>query len=674
MIRVFTSILLSIFILSCERGHDSHTTSSQDILVDSISSLIKKSSTIKSNTLYLEQAYGLTSKISNQITQLKCLKKISYKFYKKKDSFYFKKTNNQALKLAIKLNDSSSIAELYWDLGNYFFNTNYKDSSFYYYTKAEKLYEKLNNGFYAGRMLVNKAIVQTSIRDYTGSEITSYQAISLLNPLKKYNQLYRCHNNLGIIYNELEDYDKSLFHHREALSILENLDKKDMFLHNTLNNIGVVTLHQKKYKEASSIFKKSLEVDSLLFNNPKLYAMLLDNLAYSNFLAREDSKNEIESNLKKALFIRDSINDTFGVIVNKIHLAEFYINQKDTIKAIENLKEAKNLAKLSNNFRDLLSSLNLLSNIDRNNKSAYLKDYIQISDSLQKAERTERNKFTRIAYETAQFKFKNQQLQYQKSLLIILFILLALSTFLLFVIKSNRSKNRILAYEQKQQKANEEIYALMLSQQTKIEEGRQEEKNRISGELHDGILGNLFGLRLSLGGLNSKSDQRSINLRSSYIDEIKNIEEEIRNISHELSKEPRLNDIGFIQLINQLLHNKASLGNFEGNLEHFDDIQWYDIDNNIKMNIYRLIQESLQNIIKHAKASKVKVTFTRKGNTLFIKVLDNGIGFNTKKVKEGIGLKNMEGRAFNIKGTMKVSSKINKGTSIEFKIPIQTNN
>ena len=65
--------------------------------------------------------------------------------------------------------------------------------------------------------LQNMAIIQTELKDYTGSEITTFKALTVLKPLKKYEPIYKCYNNLGIIFNELEEYDQALFYHNKAL-------------------------------------------------------------------------------------------------------------------------------------------------------------------------------------------------------------------------------------------------------------------------------------------------------------------------------------------------------------------------------------------------------------------------------------------------------------------------
>ena len=81
------------------------------------------------------------------------------------------------------------------------------------------------------------------------------------------------------------------------------------------------------------------------------------------------------------------------------------------------------------------------------------------------------------------------------------------------------------------------------------------------------------------------------------------------------------------------------------------------------------MQESLQNCIKHAKATKVDLLFESEGDHVRIIVLDNGVGFDQKKGKRGIGLKNINSRLEKLKGTYDIQSKIGQGTKVIVTIP-----
>jgi signal transduction histidine kinase len=103
------------------------------------------------------------------------------------------------------------------------------------------------------------------------------------------------------------------------------------------------------------------------------------------------------------------------------------------------------------------------------------------------------------------------------------------------------------------------------------------------------------------------------------------------------------------------------------------DIEWEKIDNNIKINLYRILQESLQNINKYANAKNIKVEIKKTERKLKLIVSDDGIGFSVKKKSKGIGLQNILSRTEASQGTLDVKSKPGKGTTITITVPIETN-
>ena len=93
----------------------------------------------------------------------------------------------------------------------------------------------------------------------------------------------------------------------------------------------------------------------------------------------------------------------------------------------------------------------------------------------------------------------------------------------------------------------------------------------------------------------------------------------------------------------------------------------------VKINLYRIVQEGLQNINKHAKASIVTITFSLKDATLGLIIQDNGIGFDRTEKANGIGLENISSRVNKLKGTFAIESNPNKGTHLTVLIPITLN-
>lgn len=224
---------------------------------------------------------------------------------------------------------------------------------------------------------------------------------------------------------------------------------------------------------------------------------------------------------------------------------------------------------------------------------------------------------------------------------------------------------------QEQQKANEEIYELMFEQQTKIESAKADEKSRIAMELHDGILNNIYAVRLNLEFINKKSDDESIARRKEYIKALQNVETEIRGVSHDLSRNALFNqDQSFESMLQFMIKSQKNNFDTEFEAELDPEIDWEAMSNVCKVNVYRIIQETLQNINKYSQAKRACVNVAKDDGNVSISVSDDGIGFDPEKAKGGIGLKNLRKRAEALSGTLSISSEPGKGAKVEVLFPV----
>lgn len=569
--------------------------------------------------------------------------------------------------------DSLSIAKAHYSIGQLYRFNFLGDSAYYHYSKAEKIFKKLNNDFESALTLYGIAVVQKNEKDFTGSEVTSIEALSLLNQLKQTNDVKRyksyVYNNLGLLFGELAQFDESISYHKRAIEIKEDYDSKDSYNINvSKNNLALSYKKSENYALAIKFYNEILSNKGLVRTRPDFYALVLDNYAHTLYLSKDYEK--LPELYLKALRITDSINPEGGynsIIINQ-HLAKFYYDKKNIDSAKYYAYKAKKISELYYND-EFLTSLLLLSEIEEGENSAnHLKTYIKLNDSLQHNERLLRNKFARIRFETNQIEQENIKIARERLWLLIISVVVILASFLLYLVISQRNKNKELQFIQKQQETNEEIYNLMLSQNESIEEARTLEKKRISEELHDGVLGRLFGTRLSLDSLNMSNSVEAVKTRSQYIDGLKAIEEDIRKVSHELNTD-FVSGSGFIDIIKTLVETQALAYNLNYKLDHDDDINWDSVTNKKKIHIYRIIQETLHNIYKHASATVVNISFKLKNNVICLIIEDDGSGFDVNKAKSGIGLKNMNSRIKEINGTINITSEKDVGTKVTIEAP-----
>ncbi len=673
---IWRYILLAIFLLvisSCENHRGKNSLNNLERIKDSVSFWIKASkhsSTSKSKKAnFLNKSYHSLKLLEIDTFKLRNLSSVAYQTLKLGDTSLFKKRNDEVLILAKKSRDTFSIGDSHWNYASYYSNKEVYDTAYYHFNLAYENFERSGYLYEAATTQYGMAFIRGRFRDYSGSEVLTFKAIKKFKTLNDNKSLYSLYNHLALLQGDILEYDRALFYHEKALKHLKKVDESENLLEASLNNIGVTYLNRQNYSKALKYFNKILRNDSLRAKNPGRYARVIDNKAYCKLLMG-DTVNVINQ-LKTSLQIRDSLKSRGGLIISKLHLTHYYKTINDTNKAIEYAKEAKSLAKEIKNSRDYLASLKLLAELDNDQSQYYLKKYIQFNDSLQILDRKIQNKFTRIDYETDEYIEETKRLSQQRIWIVLTgFGVLTILT-LIYFLKIQKSKSENLFLETEQQYANEQVYILTLQQQAKLETEKIKERNRISEELHDGILGKLFGARLGLGFLNFEAERDVKKQHQLFLEELQIIEKEIREVSHRLSENFDSSNINFIVITQQLLESTSKIGDFEFKLKYEETINWYEIDEIIKVNLYRIIQEALQNIIKYAKAENVIVEFSLLNEHLLLLIKDDGVGLDIKNKKKGIGTKNMQSRVEKLKGDFKLYSQKNEGVEIEIKIPIK---
>lgn len=666
-------ILLCVVFIGCTKKDE--VIKRADLSEDSLATYLSLANDIhlpfKYKQDYNKKAFAIIINQKNDSLNKVNLFKVANRYYNMADWKSYLETTKLILERSKNSKDSLNMAKAYSYLGDYYTAKSVADSAFMNYFKAEKVYLKINDQYNLAKTFLSKGTLQYNEGDYFESEISIFKALRILKQRKNVNdQLYDCYNLLGILYNDREEFDKALEFHYNALNILEDKSiPTDFQLKATsLNNIGFVNLRMRNYSKAKTYFERGLKEKNLYKENTILYTIVLDNLAYSKLKLKE--MHGLPGQFYRALKIRDSLGLKSGVVLSKIHLSEYYSFKKDTFKAIQYSKQALIASRSLKKIRDILEALKQIQTVDPKNSSAYTREYIRLNDKMLKAERNMGEKFSRIEYETNEIKDQNSNLQEKNKTLVYVFSICTLVGLFFYVYKTQQARNRELLFKQQQQIANEDIYNLMISQQNEIEATRIKEKKKVAQELHDGVLGRMFGVRISLDSLDKIEESEAAPKRKKYLTELKHIEEDIREISHDLNREKSELINNFIVILNKLFENQQNI--YESNLiTKFDShIKWDLVSNAVKINLYRIIQEALQNCNKYAEANTIIVEFKSEINYLVLSIFDDGIGFNTKRTKNGIGLHNIEYRAAECKGSVTIKSGKGEGTLLIVKVPI----
>lgn len=635
-------------------------------LRDSILTTLKKIDANIDKNENIGKIFQYIQNIKSDSLQIKYLKALDYRVLNSNSELYLD-INTLGRKRSEDYKDSLSLANFYWNLGDFYLNQNISNKAYFAYNEAKRLYHATGNLEKYALVLNNQAIIQSQSKDFTGAEVSLVKVVEISQDLKNYELLYKAYNVLGVTNYNLRNYEVALKYLNNALQALGKVKDADLYKAAVYNNIGNVYEKQGNYELAIKNYRQTLSTSNLLERDPNLYAMALDNLAYNRL---ENGKlQDVLPDMMEALAIREKTQHLAGISINQLHIAEYYSVKGDTLKAVEFAKSANASALSQHNNRDILSSWKLLADLQPEDSYTYTTSYIDLSDSLQIEERKIRNKFERIRYETEEVMERAEMLEEERTIIFLISSLVIIIGSSIFIFYVQRSKNRELELERDQKVADEKIYELLLLQSARKDEGKREERDRIAKELHDNILTEIYANRMNLMFYKYKVGMKGDEKFSRLTDNLMHVEQQIRSLSHELSNTYFDDHKEFGDLIQDLLQ-KLRLEKTH-TLQVDDSVNWSKIASTLKMHIYRILQESIMNIQKHAEAQHVFIQFRLDETAQHIEMLikDDGKGFKDNK-KTGIGIKNMKSRVHDISGKIDIDSSIDSGTKISIFIPI----
>ncbi|MEH6514561.1 MAG: tetratricopeptide repeat protein, partial [Maribacter arcticus] len=331
--RYFTLFILVHLLSSCSESAPTKVVAPIAIETDSVRLWIEESENPEYSELQkasvFKNAYQYALKSPSDSLKAQYFSTLSENLYTTGDSTLFRKVNKHAISLNQKQNNSLSKGNRYWDLALFFEKYLVKDSAYYAYSEAQKVFENNRGKQNSGKMYLAMARIQTDIKDYVGSETNITSAIERFKPLNDNLNLYHSYNSLGISLGALGEVEKSLAYYNEALYYLKLVDFDKFQEASVINNIGVVYRNNKQYKKAIQNFKTVLETDSLEINDLDLYAKALSNLASSK-LHDKDTLG-VNKLLFEAIEIKSRENMTASLASSYLSYAEYNAYAADTL-------------------------------------------------------------------------------------------------------------------------------------------------------------------------------------------------------------------------------------------------------------------------------------------------------------------------------------------------------
>lgn len=407
--------------------------------------------------------------------------------------------------------------------------------------------------------------------------------------------------------------------------------------------------------------------------NENLFA-LANSLAIQAQLYVTSGKSQLaETPLKEVVAIRKLIGDPFYIVSDMAQLGLYYAHNKQPDKGIATCNEGIAIAmqykldtKLFFLYNTLAENYKAQGNIAR--YAELLEQIISLKDSVYKVNSAEALAEMQAKYDVQKKENTIIQQKYdltKKNYFIYGTVGLLAATLLFgYFFFQNRKKNqhiKLQAMEMEQKKKTTQA----------VMRAEEHERKRIAGDLHDSVAQKMVVAKLNLEVLGNHLNGLDESRKKIYNNITALLEEsttEVRNLSHSMMPQA-FSVSGFTNAVEELL-NKIET---PGLKTHFSaEGNFTNINENTTVMIYRIIQEGVQNVLKHAKATKLDVAMINENNEIDVTIEDNGVGFNTKNIgtTESNGIKNIRSRIEYLNGTLDINSNPGKGTIVAFYIPL----
>lgn len=540
----------------------------------------------------------------------------------------------QAAELARKIGDRELLASSLGNLGSTYLYMGDKETAIDYYLQCAAILEKLGNK-------------------------------------KKLAVLY---TNLGINYQRLRQHANSLAYGEKAIAIARELPtKEDLGI--ALTNHAVTLIDINRRAEALPLLEEALQISRQL-KFTRLELSVLINMA-GTIEGEPGGSQRYKTYIDQALRLSKQMDEKIGLAVSLRCLGDYYFNERDFIKAREHALESLQVTREFDNAEDEVKALTLLSYIsaaggDMDAYHRYRVEADTLRNKLVNQDLARNINELELKYETRKKEEQIEQLRQLGSLQALTIrqkniMNGVLTAIVLTVIATAGLFYR--TYRQRQLLQQQTIRELQTERQLlatdAVLQGQEDERSRLARDLHDGLGGILSGAKFTFDAMrdnmimtveNQQAFARGMDLLETSI-------RELRRVSHNMMPESLVRT-GLPQAVRDLCadiqqHNVSIIYQEFG----VDGVQFKQ---SVSITVYRIIQELLNNAMKHAHASEIIVQLSFHDNRLQLTVEDNGVGFDVPDldVSKGMGWSNIRSRVDYLKGTVDVNSIAGKGTSV----------
>lgn len=543
--------------------------------------------------------------------------------------------NKQSLQLATIMEDKTILGRCNANVGNSFNYIGNYDSALYYYQKAATNFEAIKESYLLARVYEMIQLAYQNTGRIDAALLYGKKALKELRTSGDSIDLGRALLNLANSYQSSHLADSALVCYNEALTIASHIQFKDLEL-STLLGMANIYFHEYDADRQKPYAEKALELSRQI----------------------ENPEGEVIAGRAMALHY---------LLKNNLPLAKNYI--LNSLKLADSLKMTKQRWESMSVLSSILYAQKDISGAEK------IRDSMQIIEEGLRGDEVQQKMLTLEAkYETekkeAQIKLQQAQLK-QKS---ILNYLLAFGAAALLVISLLGYRNYRNKQKLQQAKIDELETEKQLTATAAVLKGEEQERTRLAKDLHDGLGGMLSGIKFSLSNMkgnlimtpdNAQAFERSMDMLDSSI-------KEMRRVAHNMMPEILLKyglDVALKEFCNEIERSGAIHLSY-----HSIDMDKAGIDQTTAVTIYRIVQELVNNAIKHAAAKNVLVQahVAEQGKLLVVTVEDDGKGFDTTTLKQsaGMGWSNIQNRVSFLKGKADINSQPGKGTSVLIELNI----
>jgi signal transduction histidine kinase len=577
---------------------------------------------------------------------------------------------NKAIALSLKYKFDKGMAQAYNDLGIIYYDKQNFDTAIVLYNKAFEIRKK-NNDLSGMAKLYNKiGVVYQKQGNFDKALENQLNALRLFEQLKDDIGISYSLNNIGIVNQNMGLYDEAIRYQLQSIAIKEKINDR-YGLAGSYVNVGNIYLLQNNYPKAKEFYLKAEKITRELGDKEYL-SNALNNL--SRFYIGIKQYKEALPYVDESFALRQSLGDTKGMVSCLINHGKIFIGLQQYDSAEIRLNKALYLAKGEQSCKPEMPTLyetfaefyETTGNPDK--ALAMHKLFASSKDSIYTTELGHNFAELQTKYETLQ---KEKQIQEQQFKLTQKNYWIGGSIGMLILIS-------LLGYsyyhqrQLKQEARMQEEFAKQQELATKaVLEAEEAERQRIAKDLHDGVGQMISAARMNLSAVESQLNIQTKEQKQAFDNIIQLVDDsckEVRSVSHNMMPNALIKNslaAAIREFVDKLDQRTLKVHLYEQGLDE-------RLDSNMETILYRIIQECVNNVMKHSGADTLDITIIKEPNEITATIEDNGKGFDTNDPEkfEGIGLKNMRTRIAYLKGTIDIDSSLGNGTVVALHVPL----